>query len=234
MAFEIESNEISLSGGNPVSPMVINQFDSVFFDLFQAVINGNTVEFPVYLRSDDVINSLDFALKYDHTQLEYDTLINLTGYIDHLSFYNTNDSTVRLTSYSFTQPYSNDTPLFIIRFTVLAGFTCSNDFNSVSALLNGDLSSHKFEECLFNSIQDDVFSNLSIYPNPVNSFLVVDSPVDAVIDVVDIHGKVVMHQTSVYFGQPLNLDTGKLESGVYFIKMTSGTTAVARKFVVSK
>ncbi len=159
--------------GGPVSTLVINQFDSVFFDIAQAVINGSSVEFPVYFRSDDVINSLDFAFKYNQTHLEYDTIINLTSYIEPLSYYNPNDSTVRLTSYSFTQPYSNDTPLVIVRFTLLSGQLCSNDLDSVSALLNGDACAYLVSDCLSGLFDAPAEVPMNLFPNPASDWVTI-------------------------------------------------------------
>ena len=76
------------SQGNNPNTLVIDSQDSVFFDLFNATVVGSTIDFPVYVKSDDVINALDFSFKYNENELEYDTILNLTNYIQHLSYYN--------------------------------------------------------------------------------------------------------------------------------------------------
>ncbi|MFM8916278.1 MAG: cohesin domain-containing protein, partial [Bacteroidota bacterium] len=122
------------------NPLTIDQFDTIFFDLSAASVVGSTVEFPVYYKSDDQVVALDFNFKYNHNKLDYDTIVKLANYLDVLSFYNTNDSTVRLTSYTNTLFYPNDSVLFKVKFTVLQpGPLCNGDIFAVNSLLNGDI-----------------------------------------------------------------------------------------------
>ena len=44
---------------------VINQLDSVIFDLSQSVCASGQVTFPVYFKSDDPIYAVDFSLKFN-------------------------------------------------------------------------------------------------------------------------------------------------------------------------
>jgi len=221
-------------GGGPVGTTTINQFDSVFFDVAQAVINGTTVEFPVYLRSDDVINALDFAFKYDQTHLEYDTIINLTTYIDPLTYYNPNDSMVRLTSYSFTQAYVNDTPLFIIRFTLLTGQLCSNDLDSVSSLLNGDASTYTVSDCTSGLFDLPSVNSINVYPNPANDFVTFDVPVKSTVEIMDISSKKVVSEMVVETPGTQTVNTSVIPNGIYLLKITGNDYTACSKLLISK
>jgi len=233
----IPANEL-MTISTPEQPLLttqtINQFDSVFFDIAQAVVTGNSVEFSVYLKSDDVINALDFAFKYNQTHLEYDTIINLTSYIDPLAYYNPNDSTVRLTSYSFTQPYVNDTPLFLVRFNLISGQLCSNDLDSVSALLNGDAAAYYVSGCVTGIFENPEVVQLNIFPNPAADFITFELKEKATVEIVDIQSKLVMQQTMFDSPGIHTLSTEKINNGIYFLKVTGNETESFSKFIINR
>ncbi len=221
------------SGNDPANvTLIINNLDSIYFDISQAVLNGNVVEFPVSFKSDDIINALDFSFKYNELELEYDTIINLTTYIQHLSYYNANDSTVRFTSYSFTQPYTQDTALVLVRFTVLTGQLCSADLTVVDALLNGDACSQKVIECQAIGISEIEFNDLvTIYPNPVIDYIFIDAPESSVVELIDLNGRIIKKQL-VQNSQSNRLSIDGLPTGLYFIKVINDKNSITRKVTV--
>ena len=222
-------------GGNPVTPLVINQFDSVYFDIALATVNGTTVDFPVYFRSDDVINALDFEFKYDHSHLEYDTILNLTSYIEPLAYYNTNDSTVRLTSYSFTQAYSNDTPLVVIRFNLLSGQLCATDIYAVGALLNGDAASYMVTDCQTIGISEiEASFSISVYPNPASEVVTISVTEKAEIEIMDIRSGKVVKEIIAEAGNATLIHTSEIQNGIYILKVTGRNFETFEKLVISK
>ncbi len=222
------------SGQNP-GVAVINSLDTVYFDIYNATTNGSSVEFPVYIISDDSINALDFSFKYNELDLQYDTIINLTNYIQHLSYYNPNDSTVRFTSYSFTQPYSQDTALVLVRFTILAGQLCSTDLLSVEALLNGDASSERVLDCQAIGLADSFNeSSIQIFPNPTSGKVNVTVPVAADLTVVDINGKEIITPVTVPANEKFELNVEQLNNGMYIILLQSGNYKVEKKLFIAK
>jgi len=68
--------------------MQVDSTDTVYFDLAHIDLLGNSATFPVYIGTDDIVNSLDFAFKYDMDSIEYDTTIKLATYIDAVFFFN--------------------------------------------------------------------------------------------------------------------------------------------------
>jgi hypothetical protein len=214
------------------SVLIINAFDSVFFDMFQASVVGNVVEVPVYFKSDDIINAVDFEFKYDQTKLEYDTILFAASYIEGLSFYNLNDSVVRLTSYSFTQPYANDSVLFKIRFTLLAGNQiCAGDFNSVAALLNGDACSAFVTDCLTGIGESQIFNGLEIYPNPVSSQLNLSYQSGLNVEIFDLSGRVVIADYFENQNGSVAIPVDQLVPGNYLIRVRDGEGVAVRRFV---
>ncbi|MBL7913737.1 MAG: T9SS type A sorting domain-containing protein [Bacteroidia bacterium] len=221
------------SQGNNPNTLVIDSQDSVFFDLFNATVVGSTIDFPVYVKSDDVINALDFSFKYNENELEYDTILNLTNYIQHLSYYNPGDSTVRFTSYSFTQPYTADTPLVIVRFTLLTGVFCSNDLLNAEALLNGDGCSEKIIECQSTGIADE-FNETSVnfYPNPTDKTLFIDVDKKSDLAIYDISGKNYLINFPLEENFTNEIPTHNLAEGVYFLKINYEKKVVVKKLVI--
>ncbi len=118
--------------------MYINEFDTVYFDLSQSNISNGYIDIPVYIIAYDTINSLDFAFKYNHANLEYVTIKNLTSYLQGVLYsYNNTDSNIRFTSYSFKN-YNSYVSLVLIRFRMLSDKVLHSDLNSMVAYLNGE------------------------------------------------------------------------------------------------
>lgn len=196
--------------------LIIDGQDTLFFDLYNQTINGTTVLIPVYFRSDDIINAVDFEFKYDQIKLQYDTILMSASYLEGLSYYNQNDSTVRLTSYSFSQPISNDTVLFHIQFTLLTGNqVCSGDMNSVAALLNGDACSEFVLDCQAIGIDENPISGqISFYPNPASDILHYSGDDRFDCRILDLEGR----ELIVYRADEL-LNIRHLPSGAYIAQL---------------
>src|SRR6185369_2658819 len=93
----------------------VNAQDSIVFDLSKITYNNDYASVPVYILSDDTLYSLDFSLKFDESNLTYDSTFNQTGYLSALAFFNQTDRTYRFTSSSI-QPIENNKTLVLIRF----------------------------------------------------------------------------------------------------------------------
>lgn len=205
------------------TPLTIDQFDTVFFDLQSAAVIGSKVEFPVYYRSDDQIVALDFNFKYNQTKLDYDTIIKLASYLDALSFYNTNDSTVRLTSYTNTLFYPNDSVLFKVRFDILQpGTLCSGDLSAVNSLLNGDICTSKKVDCTTSLMEESILKNVTIGPNPTNGPVYIKGlPNGSKYKLTDLSGRSVLAWTYVNSGESLFLDMESLSGATYLFTVES-------------
>lgn len=122
---------------------IIDQYDSVFFDLSQSVCSGSLAQVPVFIKSDDIVYSLDFSLKFDVTKMAYHSIVVHQGYLMASANYNSADSTLRFTSSSMT-PIGNLVPLVSVRFTMLnGGQVNASDLMLKSGLLNGTACSRK-------------------------------------------------------------------------------------------
>jgi hypothetical protein len=160
----------------------IDSLDTVIFDLSQAVYGSNTVYFPVYFSSDDLIYALDFALRYVDSRLVYDTITLApagSGLLAY-SFLNPADSTVRFTSSQFVA-LPNRQPIAFVHFELIPGTTSldTTDFYNLRGLLNGDPCTELVIPPGVTSLNEPVLSvDIKVFPNPTTqSFsLCVDEP----------------------------------------------------------
>ena len=211
----------------------IDSLDTVFFDLANAVITGNYIDIPVSIISDDSIDALDFSLKYNQTNLIYDSIIDLTNYLQALAFYNPNDSTIRFTSNSFQQ-YSKNVPLVNIRLDILGiGFNTS-DLWSIKVYLKGQKCSIKlFNQTSigFNEISENT-NSLITYPNPCNHLLNLKSIYNSSISIFDPNGKEVYANKNVTANSNLEINTEKFSPGIYLLRSEFNQKYLTRKIIV--
>lgn len=230
----LHSGFINAQNSKVSSSSVINNLDTVVFDISQAVQQGSTVTFPVSFLSDDTINALDFSFLFNMTDFTYDTILDLTNYMTTLSFMGF-DQRVRFTSYSF-QNYTNDTALASISFISTTGTQfCDTDLDSVKAYLNGDACTVKIITCVPNSVRSvDKGISVQLYPNPADDVLNIISDKEAKYIVTEIDGKTVVKTGDVKAGQQHLIFTGNLASGIYILKVFNNDLKVFQKVVVNR
>ncbi len=216
---------------------VINQYDTVVFDMSNAVIVGGThIEIPVSIISDDVVNALDFQLTYNHANFTYETIINNTAYISMTEYYNQADETIRFTSNSFTTYENNPVELVSIRFLLISQQIGTSDINPVLALLNGDPCSIKVIGANItvgvNTIETNNFAN--VYPNPATESVTIEVPEDATVEFFDATGRTLLLQSAVYANQKHVLPAHNFPNGVYLMKIYNDKTTSTKKIIINK
>ncbi len=122
-----------------VPARIIDANDSVIFNLTNAIVTATYIDIPVYIKSTDVINALDFELKFNESILTFDSVISYRSYLLALANFNLSDRYLRFTSSSFTS-IEKDTPLVAIRFNLVSPCIQVNktDLFNITAYLNGD------------------------------------------------------------------------------------------------
>lgn len=225
----------------PPSTANIDQYDSVVFDLSQAVVANGYVEFPVYFKSDDVIYALDFSLKYNQNKYSFDTIIDMTTYLLDNSFYNPFDSTIRFTSSSLT-PIPNLTQLVKIRFdTITTSLMCFGDIYTLKGYLNGDQCSVKLVDCSLLSVTENSFTpgSITVFPVPAKEAVhirISELIYNAVVSLTDLSGRIMEEQNHsvVHEGSVLSFETGNLSEGIYLVNVKSGKNSFTGKVVINK
>ncbi|MCX7953859.1 MAG: DUF5018 domain-containing protein [Bacteroidales bacterium] len=102
---------------------------------------------------------------------------------------------------------------------------------SVSGNVVSSTGSSRIDDIIVIGIYDDLYStqltqeNVSIYPNPANTYLIVKCNDIKQINILDISGKIVLSAKE----NILNID--HLNNGIYFVKVETNITTVFLKFV---
>ena len=211
----------------------IDQFDTIIFDMSLATTSGSYVEFPVYIKSDDSIFSFDFAFKYDHNHLAFDTILDLTNYMQSLSYYNQFDSTVRFTSNSFQQ-FTIDTPLVSVRFYWITGNIQASYLYQVAGYLNGEPCSIRLFDSLTTGLTDWRIENepdLTIYPNPAIDALYFQSSIDGKAQILDLNANLIGNEYSIRSKCRNSIVTRNMDSGHYLLRISDGSKVFYRKFL---
>lgn len=84
------------------------------------------------------------------------------------------------------------------------------------------------------SVEDENFENFSIYPNPSNgnmSISVVNNIENAKVTIYDLSGRIVYAERMDISGTA-NINTGKLATGVYILKINNGTVDYSQKIII--
>ncbi len=81
------------------------------------------------------------------------------------------------------------------------------------------------------SLENNVLSNIKIYPNPAQSVITIvgSTAPFSTMEIIDAQGKIVIIRKDGISG----IDVSGLEAGIYFVKMTSGNRTAIRKLIKS-
>jgi hypothetical protein len=199
----------------------IDHLDSVIFDMKKAVIKtGGFIEIPIYIKSDDVINALDFQMKFNNANIEYASVIDHTGQLQFEGYYNPQDFTLRFTSNSLSN-YKKTDKVISVRFKVLKGKIEGKDITSRTTYLNGDICSSRVNEetFLINGVEDELDAAIAkIYPNPVAHLLNIELKEEATVMILDLAGKMIYNDEQ-HISKVHTLDVQNIPSGHYYIKV---------------
>ncbi len=94
-------------------------------------------------------------------------------------------------------------------------FTCNSSAQFQGATYIGRMSMSNS----FSTIQENVATNLTLYPNPANSVVTVNVNQNTILTILNLQGKV-LDQIALSNGE--QIDVSHLSSGVYFIKTSEG------------
>jgi hypothetical protein len=169
----------------------IDNLDSIILDLANASLNGKTIALPLYIKTDDDINALDFSFKFNETKIELDTIIK-QGTFEMTYFLNPNDRKLRLTSYSVSD-YKTDKKILTLYFNILGNNFDDKEIFNISGFLNGDGCPIKITAKSFqiNSIASQHLSNeVTIYPNPAHEIINMTNAENLSISIFDINGQI--------------------------------------------
>ena len=130
---------------NPFYVNVIDLNDTIFIDVENAVVGSGFIDYPVYINSDDPIQSMDFQFFFNTAEFTYDTAFNnasLSSLLVNVSpeFNQGGALELRLTSFIFPALYPNQATLVTLRFTTNSANPCNLNIvtNQNSVIQLGD------------------------------------------------------------------------------------------------
>jgi len=215
------------SGVNTNLVTSINASDTLILDLTQVTVNGNHFEFPVSISTDDTIFSLDFSFKINQADMVFDSIVNLTNYLDIFSFYQPADSTVRFTSNSL-QDYQHNTSLVAVGLTIISGQINSSNFTSLHAYLNGAQCTVRVIDALIMDAHEyrSLLKDATVFPNPASDKSIVQfnlSQTEPVaLTLFNLGGNKVKEIKLTHVDKGANsfsLDVSDLNEGIYILKV---------------
>jgi hypothetical protein len=226
--------DVSELASSQLKVSTIDIYDTVVFDLSQNIITGSSVSFPVFIMSDDIINAVDFSLKFDTLKFSFDTIFDLTTYLMESFYYNTNDFKLRFTSSSLVS-IPNNTNLISVRFNMLAGVQmCAADLNTIAVYLNGDACSFKVIECDSTVSVPEIADKqrlICYYPNPASDQLTIETGQDVTVQILSMDGKEVL---TGKLTDKTEINIEGLREGVYFVRAFNDIYTSNGKLVVSR
>jgi hypothetical protein len=214
------SKELEWGFGKNTNPIVaqsyiINELDTVIFDINAGTFNSDYFEFPVSISSDDSVLSLDFSFQFNSTNYVFDTIYPLISQLQYLSHFNQSDLKLRFTSNSFSL-YPQQSSVINIGFRVLDFSFCEINLLNTLAYLNGEPCAIKITDCPFpTSNMENLDGTKSIFPNPVSDELYVVQPANSIIQVYNTTGRLVFETFNSQRKTQLRLTD--LQNGIYFL-----------------
>ncbi|MFM8432482.1 MAG: hypothetical protein ACKOA1_06785 [Bacteroidota bacterium] len=210
---------LTVGGHSKASPAVINNLDSVLFDLSQAAYSSNTVEFPVYFNSDDTINAVDFALRFNQANLTLDTILNLSSGLQSTYFLNPGDSILRFSSYNLSV-IPNLSNVALVRFFINTSVISISDLYDFDVFLNGFRCSWRVFDAT-NDIHENVRRELfSVFPIPADNMVFLRGQTDATYRITDCKGSVIK-EGGIEKDMSLVLDVSDFPNGTYQVSFMS-------------
>jgi hypothetical protein len=216
----------------PIKPKsyLINQLDTVIFDLYSGTYNTDYIEFPVSINSDDPILSLDFSFQFNNTNYIFDTIYPLINPLQYLSFFNPSDLRLRFTSNSLNQyPLTNS--IINIGFQIIDISFCELNITNPYAYLNGEPCAIKITDCPFpTSNIETLDGTISIFPNPVSDELFIEQPANSIIQLFNTTGKLMFETFNSQ--RKTQLPLNDLQNGIYFLYLKNINSLSVHKIQV--
>ncbi len=195
--------------------------------------NDQYVAIPVSYESNGPSAGIDFAWDYDRSKFNvtgYDIAQPISNKMASLS--NNVPSAQRLmaTTYVLKDLVETKEPIAYIYLAKNSGTAITkDDFNSLLAVVNGEVSSLRVEESeAVTGVQDLETGSLSLYPNPASKTIYIQGlQGTANIEIHTATGQ--LQQSGTSNG---SIDLSNLEKGVYFVKVSNPYSSKVHKVVV--
>ncbi len=214
----------------------IDNRDSVHFNLSSAVLNGDILEIPVWIESDDLIYSLDFEMTFNTEKMEYLSVIDHTGYIQYNAFQNPLDKKLRFTS-NHTAPYNINQKIISIRFKLTSMCIDETDFIKITNFLNGDICSLKLAPttiCGTSSTNnlDQIFHSIH---NPISNDFELTIPARSDISLCNLNGITLFQKRNTTNNEStIIIPVNNTSDGLYILYTHVNSLIYSKKIIIQK
>lgn len=200
--------------------------DKVIFDLSKAVVGNGFIDVPVNVMTSGDVNAIDFALSFNESKMSFGSVINTASAVETLANYNTEDKSLRFTSYSL-QNYDLSNAVVMVRFQTLEASINVSDLNNLEGYINGD---RVAVEVIDNNINNDVLVN--VFPNPASSSINVIVSENASVQLMDANGRLISEKSDINAYQKHVINTENLAKGIYMLKVYNNNMVSVKKVVI--
>jgi len=231
MLGDVNGSYAAYTDPNPAVQALLksSEKDAVVFDLANATSNGRFVDVPVYFASNEEVTSVDFAVRFDREALQVESIVKNAAGLESADFYNSNDNTLRFTSYSLNALEAGKN-LVTVRFNTNGNELKSSDLTTVAAYVNGNRVSLKVADA--KGLQTEVA--LNVYPNPAADMLNVEVSVDAKLQLMDVTGRSILFETDAVANRKAEINVSGLANGNYMLKVYNNSFVKVQKVVIQK
>ena len=201
---------------------------NVIIDLTAAKVENGSISVPVSFESTDKINAVDFAISFNNSDLVYKNIEGVQAGLQALANYNYADNTLRFTSNCLAD-FNPAKSVVNVKFTQVGTEINKADFTSAVAYLNGE----KVGVTIIDGTSvNEIRTNL--YPNPANDLMFVSVSEDAIVQIFDMSGKLVVNQLNVIANETNEISLTGISAGVYLVKVYNAEKSSFKKLVVKK
>jgi hypothetical protein len=206
---------------------VLKSNGAVVLDLAAAKKEGNNFRIPVSFEATEVVNSLDFAVRFNDN-MSYMEMVELDQAAEATSFMNTQDQTLRFSGFNVSD-FATGANVAELVVATENGKLTEKDIIVDLAILNGkpvDMKFAKSTEALQQSL------NVQVYPNPNNGSFAVESVEGAFVAIYDMNGRMIAEQGQIPASGKLTVNLSKVNAGVYFVQVQNANFSTMKKVIV--
>ena len=209
------------------------EIGTIYLDMAQAKQSKNYLDIPVFFTSTEKIVALDLSIKLPK-YIHYSKLTQHAEYINDALAHVDDDQILRFTS-NGRKPYMIDKPVVYIRFSTSDDHFDPQDLQELTGYLNGELVPFEIHTDQTTRINNPVENTtVSVYPNPANGILNVQTDQNGTVQLLDIQGKEVLLERSIHRNRKLELQTGQLKPGVYILKIFNDEFVRTEQIVIER
>lgn len=223
-------------GSRKLDFFTIDDRDSVNFNLKSAVLNGNILEIPVWIESDDLIYALDFEMTFDTEKMEYQSIIDHTGYIQYNAFQNPLDKKLRFTS-NHTAPYNINQKIISVRFKLTSMCINEKDFIKITNFLNGDKCSLKLPPMTIcrTTSTNDVDQIFHTIHNPISNDFEFSMPARSMLSLCSLDGITVFQLLNTTNREKMTIiPVNNTDNGIYILYTQVNNFIFSKKIIIQK